>query len=316
MPWPDLAGAANVVVDAQATAGTVLTLSHHPGAELPAEVRADTSTAIVDRFLRLADGGRPDATNVVVSNDHYDEDGLFGLWLLIEQPPDDDPRRVLACDAAAAGDFGTWTRSEAAWCAITAMALAEGSTTPLPMVRRALARSDGRDPAGEIYREVLPRIGRVLDDPERFRDLWEPRWSRVDADLRRLRGGTPRLEEIPAADLAVLHGDDGSLDDLAVLSFTEMTRVLSIDGSGALRLRYRYETWVDYASRPLRPRAPLAPLAAILSTAHPDVDWKHDRERDPRPRLWSADGQGRPGAVADPAAAAEAIADYLSGDGA
>lgn len=312
--WESLDGRPNVVVDARATDGTLLALSHHPGAGSPARVRADTSTAIVDRFLDLPGDGRQSA-DVVLTNDHYDEDGLFGLWLLMDQPGHDDPTRSLACAAAAAGDFATWSRPEAAWCAITVMALAEAPTTPLPGVRRALRRALGTDPAGALYAEVLPRVRRVLEDPERFAELWQPRWRRVTRDLARLDAGTVSLEEDAAADLAIVEAD-GPIDDLALMSRTAMSRILTI-GAGGATLRYRYETWVDFASRPLPPRLPLGPLTERLATDDAGNGWRCDDETAPRPRLWSCGPDGRPAPSSrEPAAIRAIIADYLAPGGA
>ena len=311
--WENLNGRPNAVVDARATHGTLLTLSHHPDAGSPAQLRADTSTAIVDRFLALPDAGR-EAVDVVLTNDHYDEDGVLGLWLLIEQPGQGDPTRSLACAAAAAGDFATWSRPEAAWCAIAVMALAEAPTTPLPGVRRALRRALGTDPAGALYAEVLPRVRRVLEDPERFTELWQPRWTSVTRDLDRLDGGMVSLEEDPAADLAIVETDE-PIDDLALMARTPMSRVLTIGGGGTT-LRYRYETWVEFASRPLPPRLPLGPLAERLADGEEGLDWRFDDVAAPRPRLWSCDFHGRPAPSAqEPAAIRAIVADYLGPGG-
>lgn len=312
--WEDLAGRPNVVVDARATGGTLLTLSHHPGSGSPTSLRADTSAAIVDRYLDLPglDTGRGD---VVMTNDHYDEDGLFGLWLLAEQPGRADPARALAVEAAAAGDFAQWTRAEAARCAIAAMAMAEAPTTPLPGVRRALARATG-DPAGALYLEILPRTRRLLEDPERFRELWEPRWSRVERDRARIDSGEVALREFTEADLLVVESD-GPLDDLALLPRSAMMRVLTIVPRIGTTLRYRYETWVDYASRALAARPPLAPLADRLARDERLAEWRFDDPASPRPRLWSADRQGRPAPSSQDAERIVAtVADQLTGDGA
>jgi hypothetical protein len=309
--WDDLAGRPNVVVDARPTHGTVLSLSHHPGSGSPDGLRADTSTAIVDRFLDLPGNGSG-RHDVAVTNDHYDEDGLFGLWLLQDQPPGRDPARAMACAAAEAGDFSTWTRPEAAWCAITVMAMAEAPTTPLPGIRRALRQALDGDPAGALYAEILPRTRRVLEDPERFRELWEPRWSRVLRDTARLDAGEIRLDEMPEADLVVVQGD-GPLDDLALMPRSAMTRVLMLGPGAEANLRYRYETWVDFASRPLPARPAFAPLADALARAESRAQWRFDDPGSPRPRLWSSDHRGRPAASSqEPARIAAIIAEHLA----
>src|SRR5581483_7530974 len=144
----EVGGAPHVVVDGPRLEGTALSLSHWPRSGTPPALAADTSAAIVDRYLRAGAAGPQLA---IATNNHFDEDGLFALWLLLERPSEADPRRALALAAAEAGDFGTWRDPWAARCSLAAMAMAERGTTPFPAVLRALAPGTTRDPSGAIY---------------------------------------------------------------------------------------------------------------------------------------------------------------------
>jgi hypothetical protein len=289
-----LAGRPHVVVDARAGRGTVLTLSHWPGSGTPERLADDTSALIVDRYLRAVPEGPPVHA---VTNDHYDEDGLLGLWLLLERPDEDDPRRVLAVRAAEAGDFQTWHDPRAARVALTAMSLAERGTTPFPAVRRALSAHEVRDPAGPIYEAVLPHVGRLLEDHERFRAHWGPIWERVVDDVRLLERGEAVVEDHPALDLALVRSPR-PLHRLAVHPRTRMMRILWAPGDGSLTLTYRYETWVRYTSRPLRPRVDLAPVLPLLNANDPIAgEWRFDGVAAVLPRLWRAGPGGRPAAT-------------------
>ena len=53
-------------------------------------------------------------------------------------------------------------------------------------------------------------------------------------------------------------------DDDPVHPRADSMRVLTALPDGTLTLRHRYETWVDYASRPLPARVDLAPLLPVL----------------------------------------------------
>jgi hypothetical protein len=247
-------------VDGVPLTGTVLSLSHRPGSGTPEPLRADTSTLIVDRYLAMPAGGD---TVAAVTNDHYDADGLLGIWLLLERPPPGSPERALAIAAAEAGDFATWTDPWAPRVAIAAMAMAERPTTPFPEVGRLLARSGGGDPAGGLYRAILPRTGGLLGDPERYRFLWRAEWERVEADIALLDAGEAVIDEDDGADLAILRAPR-PLHPMAVHPRTARTRVLTATPDGTLVVAHRYETWVDYASRPLAPRVDLTPLAEDL----------------------------------------------------
>ena len=310
VPAQDLGGAAHVVVDGARLPGTALSLSHWPGAGTPPALAADTSAEIVDRYLGCGASGPPVGA---VTNNHYDEDGLFGIWMLLERPARD--ARRLAIAAAEAGDFGTWTDPWAARAAIAAMAMAERATTPFPEVGRALARAGGRDPAGALYLAILPRVGGLLADPERYRFLWEPEWARVEADVALIETGEAALEDRPAADLAIVRAPR-PLHDMAVHPRTLRTRILTALPDGTLTVRHRYETWVDYASRPLAPRVDLAPLLPRLQEweRRPGV-WRFDGVEPIRPRLYLADAHGRPvPSSLGPERLADALAGWLGLD--
>lgn len=261
-PWQLARGGAHVAVDCAPAEGTVLVLSHWPAAGTPARWEDDTSALIADRYLRDPPSGDAPAVDVLTC-DHYDEDGLFALWLLLERPAEGSPERALAIAGAAAGDFGTWTDPRAAWVALAAMRMAERGTTPFPDVARVLATARDRDPAGDLYAAVLPRVGRLLRDPERFRLLWAPDWERITADIALLDAGEARIREVPAADLAIVEAPR-PLHDMAVHPRTGRMRILTARPDGALHLRHRYETWVRYVSRPLPARVDLAGLARRL----------------------------------------------------
>src|SRR5947208_2433644 len=101
-PYPSLESA-NVIVDGAPQADTVLTLSHWPKSGSPREFAADTSAEIVFRWLSA---GRPGARGAeLVSNNHFDEDGLVGIYAAVD-PERAMARRELLSDVARAGDFG------------------------------------------------------------------------------------------------------------------------------------------------------------------------------------------------------------------
>jgi hypothetical protein len=290
VPAQELAGRPHVVVDGARLPGTALSLSHWPRAGTPPALAADTSAEIVDRYLCAGAAG-PEVT--ALTNNHYDEDGLFGIWMLLQRPAEAAPERRLAIAAAEAGDFGTWTDPWAARAAIAAMAMAERPTTPFPEVGRALAGAGGHDPAGALYRAILPRVGGLLADPERYRFLWEPAWGRVEADVALIDAGDATVEDRPGIDLAIVRAPR-PLHDMAVHPRIASMRVLTALPDGTLTVSHRYETWVEYASRPLPPRVDLAPLLPELQRLErAPGTWRFDGVEPIRPRLHLVDGRGR-----------------------
>lgn len=285
-------GRSHVVVDGPVLPGTDLCLSHWPATSTPAALRADTSAQIVDKYLDAGPTG-PELT--LVTNNHYDEDGLFGIWLLLEQPRHGQMRRR-AVAAAEAGDFCTWSDPVAAKCALAVMAMAERSTTPFPQIKRALATPDLGDPTEVLYRSILPRVTSLLADPGRYRLLWEPQWTKIEADIDSLEAAESTIDEFPELDLAVVRGPR-PLHEMAVYPRTTAMRVLTATHDGLMSLRYRYETWVVYVSRSLAPRPNLAPSLKALSEEEPGLGrWRFEGIDPATPRLYFSDGRGKPAA--------------------
>ena len=73
VPYGELGGRPNVVVDGSPADGTLLCLSHWPGIGSPAEFAADLSAQMAFRYLGAFD--RHDGAELV-SNNHFDQDGL------------------------------------------------------------------------------------------------------------------------------------------------------------------------------------------------------------------------------------------------
>src|SRR5262245_61496807 len=104
VPYTNVEAVPNVIVDGAATRNTVLTLSHWPKSGTPADLRADTSAAIVFNYL---DSPRFHVGASAVSNNHFDEDGLVGIFAMLN-PALAAAHRDLLIDAAQAGDFGVF----------------------------------------------------------------------------------------------------------------------------------------------------------------------------------------------------------------
>src|SRR3954447_12389205 len=106
VPYPELGDTPNVIVDGSGIDSTVLTLSHWPGSSVPAPLAADLSAEIAVKYLE-----HPElhVAADAVSNNHLDEDGLMGVFALVD-PEFALAHRELVVDVARAGDFG-WSRT-------------------------------------------------------------------------------------------------------------------------------------------------------------------------------------------------------------
>lgn len=286
----------NVVVDGSANAGTVLTLSHWPHAPSPVDLRADVSAETALAYLMVP--SRHGAAEVVTNN-HYDQDGLVGVFALM-QPGEARARAAQLVDVARAGDFARCDTREAARTSMAIAAFADPERSPLGS---RLFTEDYPTVCGALYREVLPRVVELVDHPERFAALWAAEDTQLDADLALLASGA--VEEVQGLDLSVVTLPDGHrsagghrfgsmrsdrIHPLALHGAIDGFTVLLRQGDWC-ELRYRYESWVQYVSRPVRPRVDLGDLAEELTAAEPDGGrWTFDGVAALTPVLRRVDG--------------------------
>jgi hypothetical protein len=283
VPYPDLDGIPNVIVDGARHADTLLTLSHWPHSATPAALKEDLSAQIAFRYLD-SPAWHVDAD--AVSNNHFDEDGLAGVYALID-PDGAQRRRDLVIDVAAAGDFGTFRSRDAARISITISAYTDADRSPLDPALFALPYERY---AAAMYEEMLPRMDGLLDHPDRFRELWADEDEHLAVSEAGLRERSVTLEEVPDIDLAVVTVPEGwterqvhrftqqrsqAVHPMAVHNATDRFRVLLVEGR-RYELQFRYESWVQYMSRRPRPRVDLTPLAKELTADEASGHWVFD----------------------------------------
>ncbi len=274
LPYRDVSSVPNVIVDGAATQNTILTLSHWPKSGTPAELKGDTSAAIVFNYL---DSPRFHVDADAVSNNHFDEDGLVGIFSLID-PSTATRHRALLLDTAQAGDFGVYADRRAARIAFTLAAYANADTSPLP---GRIFQLPYPEMASGLYGELLGLLPRLLTSLNEFRAWWEDEDDKLAASEDLIERGIITIEERPALDLALVRIPDDLTSQrvhrftqprltechpFALHNRTRCSRLLVLHGARA-ELQYRYEGWVQMASRRPAPRVDLSLLADELNLA-------------------------------------------------
>lgn len=294
LPYGHVTSVSHVIVDGAATANTRLTLSHWPKSGTPGELRADTSTEIVFNYLAAPSlHVRADA----VSNNHFDEDGLVGIFAMLE-PSLGEQHRALLVDVARAGDFGVFADRQAARIVFALSSYADPDTSPLP--RRVFERPYA-DLVGELYVRLLDVLPRLLANLNGYRSLWEDEDARLTASEELVDEGIITIEERPDLDLAVVRIPDdlavrrvhrftqprlAQCHPFALHNATRCTRLLLRRGN-RVELQYRYEGWVQMASRRPPPRVDLSELANELNQQESgEGRWVFDGVDQITPRLY------------------------------
>jgi hypothetical protein len=271
--YPNSEGEPNVVIDGSPNEGTVLTLTHWPGYPQPEGFHFDLSAEMAFHHLD-APIDHPPAD--LVTNNHFDQDGLVGIHALV-RPGNSLEHRRLLIEVAEAGDFATFRDRRAARASMIIDAYADGERSP---IATSLVGSYD-DQCVVLYAETLPLLKSFATESDRFRDLWADEDAQLTASETALQEGIVTIEELPELDLAVVTIPDGvasrgghrfagmsfeSIHPMALHNATGRFRMLVIHGR---RYQFvdRYETWVQYRSRRPMPRVDMRPLAQEL-TAH------------------------------------------------
>ena len=282
-PYADTVEVPNVVVDGSANASTVLTLSHWPHAPCPDPLRRDLSA---ESALAYLDAPSQHAAAEVVTNNHFDQDGLMSAFALVD-PQAAIARHVLVEEVARAGDFAVTESRDAARLSMAIATCSDPDRSPLDPAAFSGAYDET---CAHLYEELLPRVTTWLDDPGSCRDLWAEEDAQLSADERLMASDRVRVEEVPDLDLSVVtlpgpgssggHRFGGMWSDLvhpiALHAAVEGFAVLLVCGD-RVQLRYRYESWVQYQSGPVRPRVDLTSLADELTALETGpVRWVFD----------------------------------------
>jgi hypothetical protein len=143
----------------------------------------------------------------------------------------------------------------------------------------------------------LGRLPELVDHVARHHDLWADEDAQLTESEDAVATGTVVIEEHRDVDLAVItvagdrrwsgHRFGGrsyeGVHPMALHNATPCSALLVIAGDRP-RFTYRYETWVQYRSRPLPRRVDLTALAVELS-AIDEVIWDADPIDDLTPEL-------------------------------
>jgi hypothetical protein len=301
IPYAEARQQPNIVVDGAPLPSTLLTLSHWPNNQSPAGARRDTSTATVFAWL---DKPEPQISVPFVTNNHFDEDGLFSVFALTE-PQQAQAMRELLIAASFAGDFGVVRRRDAARLCFIIEALSDPASGALPATVFAAP-----DRVVALYQAVLPLLPEIVRDLQQGSPRFGALWAVQDAHLRvseaLLADGSVTIEELADVDLAIvrippqlaarpvrryLEDEQAAVHPFAVNSATRCTRLLRVQGQH-YEFEYRYESWLQIASRRVPLRVRLEGVVERLNALEADAPrWIAD---DPMtgivPRLRRSDG--------------------------
>lgn len=245
-----------IVVDGQLA--DAFPLSHWRGSNIHEHLADDTSAAIVLNAIQL---NIPQLQFPQVTANHYDIDGLVGVWSLLY------PQKALKHDlllrhVALIGDF----REVEPENPLSMLAL------KIVLALNHLEKKLFYPPFGEKqeaeacvnkFQTFIPLFSQLIEDVEQFRDAWEEDWKKFMHGLNIARKAA--VTHHSSIRLTEIHLEE----PIPYYAFTWLAKdadmILSVYPKNRYELEYRYTTWVDAAKRITFPRMHLEPLAEILN---------------------------------------------------
>lgn len=296
----------HVVVDGSATPDTVLTLSHWPGSATPEAYRADLSASMAFKALHALRAGRLELPAEIITNNHYDEDGLVSVFALVHQ----DEALALEgslLDIASAGDFGVFRDRDAARVSFVLNAWACPALSPL---NSGVFEKGSEFVTAVLYEELLFRLPKLIAKIDHFHSYWQEEDTFLSDTERAFEQGLLSFSEDWRRDLMIVRVDEAFqgrrqvelssswisrvLHPFFVHNRSDLMRILVIKGSRR-ELYFRYETWVDYLSRVLSPRLDLTALAGRLNLLEKSGRWRFNGTNEIIARLYLDEELSRSG---------------------
>jgi len=273
------------------TVDNAIHFSHWNGNETPAEVKADTSTEIALNLVASANRDRLTHGIDLVTNNHFDTDGVLSVWTVLNGQRA-LPLRDKLVAAAEAGDFSEFSSEDG----VRASIVIQGSDSPIDKSGSPLARQlVGEDVEDEAraYELVLPHVERVLTHTSEFESLWRDAWNRVARALDSFAKGTSRVEEDDNSRVSMvtlapeIFGPSGFDPARHSAPFTAISHhargqlfliATPLDDGWAYRIDYPYYSWAETIVRPAIARRNLTELMMQLNglEANSSAKWRLD----------------------------------------
>lgn len=268
-------------------------LSHWNGNTTPAELRADTSTEIALNFVASPRRDEYARGIEVVTNNHFDTDGVLSVWTVLAGERSLELRDALVA-AAEAGDFSEYPNARG----VRASICVQGGDSPfLDGVNSPLARRLSGGAAVDerrAYELVLPEVENLLTRTDDYEPLWRDEWARIERALKSFERGESKVEEDEATRMSVVtlardiygaSGFDPARDAAPYTPVAHNARgqifliAIPMTGGWTYRVDYPYYSWAVTVVRPRVVRRDLGGLVARLNELEGGTAgiWKADR---------------------------------------
>lgn len=266
--------------------------SHWEGNETPAEVKADTSTEIALNLVTSPNRDELTQGIDLVTNNHFDTDGLLSVWTVITGERSAEYRDVLIA-AAEAGDFSEYSSETGIRASIAIQGSDQASPnndSGSPLARR-LAGAEVDDDA-RAYQLLLPEVEQVIKNINDYEDLWRDGWESIVQAIESFESGSSQVRVFTENDLSLvtlapeIFSGSRFNPTRHAAPYTAISRyargklfVIAIPNSGGwfYRIDYPYYSWAETVVRPHVQRRDFTEVLRRLSESERNPgNWKLD----------------------------------------
>lgn len=240
-------------------------LSHWKGNKTPEPFKADTATEIVFRYLSNPRRREIFPQIRIITNNHFDTDGLLSVWTLLNAKKAETMTGRLI-SAAEASDFSTFSSEEGVQINLLIKALCQHEKSPFA---KAIKDYDGPREAA-YYKALLPHVPDLFRKTNDYRSFWEPAYEEILESMALFEKGVIGLEEYKTECLSVII-DEKRPCAQAIDHYCQGNLFLVIedrknkDGGYGYELEYRYYAWADTVTRPPIKSIPMQTLCNTLN---------------------------------------------------
>jgi hypothetical protein len=241
-----------------------LNLSHWPGNRTPSRLKADTSTEMALNLARDSDRTEWLRGVEVVTNNHFDTDGLLSAYSVL-RPEEALLHSGPLIQAARTGDFGEFTTPEAFKFDAVVTAFEDAERSPIAPELRGLPEVDRYQ---LLYDRLLGMMPDLLYEAPRYKTLWEGPFASLMRSMMQVRD-VARIREHESARLTVIETDK-SLDQMARFNLARHHRVLTATRSGdgwIYEMAFQIFSWFETVTPPRGTRIDLTGIARELDRA-------------------------------------------------
>jgi len=260
---PRLLNLNKIIVDG-VDCGEGLHLSHWRGNKTPQLYKADLSVEIALKFVSSNEFEDYSKKFSIVTNDHYDTDGVLAAWVILNNEEAIENASILINNAET-GDFYEYTNLNAFKFDTIVKEFTNENLSP---IKKDLVGKSKYQKESLAIKTILNKLPNLLYDVDEYKNLWEEDYNGLVNKIELFNTNKIKVNEYLEEKLSVIFTPI-ELDNFARNIFCRGHRILEIiptNNGFFYTLYYREYLWYDIVLKPKSVLHDLSDLAIKLNS--------------------------------------------------